>query len=157
MAEEVIRHYNIVLAEDDEDDRTFFQDAISIIHPHATVNIANDGEKLLNYLDSVSEIPDIIFLDLHMPRINGIECICDIRSKEKFNEVPIVMFTISGTAPDMLESKRCGANVYIKKSGSFNQLVETLRGLLTNDGFKSLLMGRQNYVLGETGSPSNLV
>jgi CheY-like chemotaxis protein len=143
-----VNHYKIVLAEDDEDDRTFFRDAIKKLHPSATVNISNDGEKLLTYLAQLNDdaMPDIIFLDLHMPRINGIQCICEIRANEKFNGIPIVMFTISGLAPDIKETKRCGANMYIKKSGSFALLMETLRQVLTDEGFKSLLMRRQGYL-----------
>jgi DNA-binding NarL/FixJ family response regulator len=133
------KHYRIVLADDDEDDRSFFRDAVNQLPTPSVLHIFTDGQKLLNYLFEEEELPDIIFLDLHMPKKDGIECIREIRKQARFNEVPIVMFTLAGQAPYTKDPKQPLANKYIEKTGSFNTLVQTLNGLLSEEGYQALL------------------
>jgi DNA-binding NarL/FixJ family response regulator len=133
------KHYKIVLADDDEDDRSFFRDAINQLSIPAILHIFIDGQKLLNYLFSEEELPDIIFLDLHMPKKDGMECIWEIRKQTRFNNVPIVMFTMAGQAPYMKDPKHPVANKYIEKTGSFTTLVQTVGKLLSEEGYQALL------------------
>ncbi len=141
-----IDQYRIVLAEDDEDDRFLFREALKELNSNAILKIVDDGEKLLEYLSRLpeEELPHIIFLDLHLPRKNGIQCIRELRGNRTFNAIPIIMFTNSGLSPDVEASTKLGANMYIRKSDSFATFVSTLRGLLTDDGFKYLLRRREN-------------
>jgi CheY-like chemotaxis protein len=141
------KHYKIVLADDDEDDRSFFRDAVNQLPAPSTLHIFNDGQKLLNYLFEEEELPDIIFLDLHMPKKDGMECVREIRSQARFNEVPIVMFTLAGQAPIMKDPNQPSANKFIEKTGSFNTLVQTLGDLLSEEGFQALKPQRRDQAI----------
>jgi CheY-like chemotaxis protein len=132
------KNYNIVLADDDEDDRSFFSDAVRQLSVPAALHVFTDGQKLLNHLFNEEELPDIIFLDLHMPKKDGMECIREIRKQARFNEVPIVMFTMEGQPPYMKDPKQPVANKYIEKTSSFTSLVQTLDKLLSKEGYQAL-------------------
>ena len=74
-------YIHIILADDDEDDRLFFTDAFSELKINTKVNTYNDGVELMNYLNSDDAIlPQVLFLDLNMPKKNGIECLHEIKS-----------------------------------------------------------------------------
>jgi len=134
-----LNHLNIILADDDEDDRSLFRDAIKKLQISSDLHMLNDGEKLMTYLCAPAVIiPDIIFLDLHMPRKNGIQCIHEIRELTKYNQVPIVMFTLSGLPPHSSEPDAISTNLYVKKADTFPALISLLAGILIEDGKKAL-------------------
>lgn len=77
------RSKNIYLADDDEDDRSFFQDALKEVCEEYTLTTAADGRELMNILYTPPvRLPDIIFLDLNMPAKNGFECLAEIKNKK---------------------------------------------------------------------------
>jgi CheY-like chemotaxis protein len=135
------KQYRIVLAEDDEDDRFLFNQAVSQVKADVSLKMVDNGEKLLEYLSRLEpeDLPHMIFLDLHLPKRNGIQCIRELRSNRAFNSIPIIMFTTSGQSPDVEASTKFGANMYIRKYDNFATLVNTLNGLLTDEGFRFLL------------------
>ena len=76
---------NILLADDDQDDRILFQDALSEIQIPSSLSFATNGEELIKLLKkNASNLPDILFLDLNMPLKTGSECLTDIRNCELF-------------------------------------------------------------------------
>lgn len=128
----------IVLIDDDEDDRDFFKTAIDCINPQLSVLSLVDGVCLTEYLrDNVNQIPDLLFLDINMPRKNGFECLEDIRSKYNTSELPIIMYSTSESDYDILNSKNLGANLYIKKPSDFTTLKEVLSKVLNIDWSKN--------------------
>ncbi len=122
----------IILADDDADDRFFFRELLSEITFQIELKEYEDGDQLLNDLNALPDPPPpaIIFLDINMPRKTGIECLKDLRSTNKFCKIPIVMFTTSTNKKDIEETKACGANLFIRKAYSFQEGVDTLRGVL---------------------------
>ena len=82
---------NLVLADDDEDDRDMLKEVLHEIAPHVTVTPACNGQQLMTFLNNSSTVPDIIFLDLNMPLKNGQECLTEIRANKKFKAVPVFM------------------------------------------------------------------
>jgi CheY-like chemotaxis protein len=143
-----IHTYRLVLAEDDTDDSYLFSQALNESRHEANLKIVRDGEKLLEYLSKLpeEELPHLIFLDLHLPRKNGIQCIKELRSDKRYNAIPIIMFTSSGLPPDIEASAKYGANMYIRKSDNFKTFVNTLDGLLTDNGYEYLLMQQSNKI-----------
>mgnify|MGYP000394968009 CR=1 FL=1 len=141
--------YRIVLAEDDEDDRFLFRQAVGQLKAEVNLRIMDNGEKLLEYLSRLEpeDLPHMIFLDLHLPKKNGIQCIRELRSNRKYNNIPIIMFTTSGLPPDVEASAKLGANMYIRKYDNFNTLVKTLNDLLTDEGYRFLLQQRRSEEL----------
>jgi CheY-like chemotaxis protein len=71
---------NILLADDDTDDCVFFKDAITELSNTTQLTAVHDGDQLMNYLtDNLENLPHVLFLDLNMPRKNGLECLSEIR------------------------------------------------------------------------------
>lgn len=119
--------YLILLADDDEGDRTIFIEAFSEIKIKTTVRTVNDGEELMKWLnDEGNPLPHFLFLDLNMPRKNGLDCLREIRSIEKLKDIFIAIYSTSGNEKDVDETFALGANVYITKPSDFNELKQIL-------------------------------
>ena len=117
----------IFLVDDDEDDRFLFLDAVTDMRNELDVREFADGETLLATLSNTTTPPDAIFLDLNLPKRNGIECLDYLRTAlgDKLTKVFIIS-TSSSTL--MIETTRNkGANLYIRKSENFNQLQDMIR------------------------------
>src|SRR6476659_2508685 len=89
-------HHNLLLADDDIDDCTFFEDALKELPISATLSTVNDGAQLMNFLSMESDNPpDVLFLDLNMPRKSGFECLSEIKSIDKLKDLPVIIFSTS--------------------------------------------------------------
>jgi CheY-like chemotaxis protein len=125
---------NVVLADDDVDDQILFQDAVSESEIPVKLKTVSDGQMLMKFLDGVSEnIPDVIFLDLNMPCMNGFECLDLIRNTKELSDIPIVIFSTSVNKTDIISTYNKGANLYFPKPYSFEHLVVSLRKLFSMD------------------------
>src|SRR4029453_2643822 len=123
---------HILLADDDEDDRMIFKDALDAVKVKSKVTLVNDGVQLMDYLQNVDgDLPHIVFLDLNMPRKSGIECLLEIRSDRKLKNLSIAIYSTSASEVDIEDTFVKGANVYIKKPNDFNTLVKILQEVLT--------------------------
>ncbi|MBK9401420.1 MAG: response regulator [Bacteroidetes bacterium] len=124
MSNEPLR---ILLADDDEADRLLFKEAISELKIKTVVQSVNDGIDLMEALAVENQpLPQLLFLDLNMPRKDGMECLKEIRANDKYNDISIAIFSTSGTDVDMEETFLNGANVYIHKPNDFGSLKKLL-------------------------------
>jgi len=129
---------NILLADDDMDDRFFFDKALQEI-PVATIfKTVSNGEQLMEYLfEKVTDLPDVLFLDLSMPRKTGYECLVEIKENESLKTLPVIMFTTSFTHSIDFEDNlkktlsQMGAQDYIRKIGGFEELKSVIHQTLT--------------------------
>ncbi len=121
---------NIILVDDDADDRDFFLEALSFIHPLREIKPRRDGEELMEYLATASKVPDVIFLDMNMSRKNGKECLRELCASKEFQATPIVIFTTSLNPIDVQETFMEGACFFKRKPNSFEELKEILHNLL---------------------------
>ena len=105
----------ILLTDDDEDDREFFGQAIADLDLNYPVEFCKNGVELLDRLyDKSTDIPDIIFLDLNMPKLSGIETLKKIREDERFKNIPVIAIYSTSTAIDSIKGTfGLGANVYL--------------------------------------------
>lgn len=116
-----------MLADDDEDDRLFFEEAFEEVKIKYRISTFNDGEQLMEHLyDAENPLPDIIFLDLNMPRKSGIECLKEIRADERLKRISVAIYSTSSSEQDIEDTFVSGANVYIKKPNDFNMLKKIL-------------------------------
>lgn len=129
---------NILLADDDRDDRAFFEKALLEISIATHLTTVNDGEQLMEYLtENKDQLPDILFLDLSMPRKTGYECLAEITGDKNFTGLYIVMLTTSFTRGIDFEYNlvntllKMGAQDYIRKPGSFEELKKVIKDILT--------------------------
>jgi len=139
----------IILADDDEDDRLFFTDAFSELKIKTKVDTFKDGVELMNYLnDPEAILPNVLFLDLNMPKKNGIECLHEIKSNDRFKDIAIAIYSTSSSEEDIEETFVCGANIYIKKPSDFNTLKKVLSDVVTiNWQYHTSGLNKDNFLL----------
>ena len=139
----------ILLADDDEDDCILFEDALKEICPHrSNLTTANDGLRLMQLLGAPVPIsPDIIFLDLNMPVKNGFQCLSEIRKNDELKAIPIVIFSTTTQKEAIDKVYQDGANLYIRKPGSFAKLKNVIERVLSMDWRGGLPTSKENFVL----------
>ena len=119
---------NILLADDDNDDRFFFAKALQALSIPTKLTTVNDGEKLLCYLEKNSnKLPDILFLDLNMPKSDGLDVLRLIRKTPRLARVPVGVLTGSSATHDRQRASMSGAACYIEKPISYDEFIETVR------------------------------
>jgi len=127
----------ILLADDDKDDLFLFREALSELPISTHLETVHDGEQLMNYLsEKENELPNVLFLDLNMPRKNGFECLTEIKNNDKLKELNVVMFSTSYPRDSHYESDiikmlfKIGAQNYIRKPGNFSELKDAINNIL---------------------------
>ncbi len=142
-------YIHIILADDDEDDRLFFTDAFDELKINTKVNTFNDGVELMTYLNKPDAIlPNVLFLDLNMPRKNGIECLDEIKNDERFSDIAIAIFSTSSSEEHIEETFIRGANIYIKKPSDFATLKKVLSDVVTiNWQYHTSGLNKDNFLL----------
>jgi CheY-like chemotaxis protein len=142
-------YIHIILADDDEDDRLFFTDAFGELKINTKVNTFNDGVELMNYLNQPDAIlPNVLFLDLNMPRKNGIECLDEIKKDNRFDDIAIAIFSTSSSEEHVEETFIRGANIYIKKPSDFATLKKVLSDVVTiNWQYHTSGLNKDNFLL----------
>ena len=123
----------ILLADDDKDDCYLFREALSELPVNALLETVSDGEELLKYLqDHGKNHPDVIFLDLNMPKKNGFECLTEIKINDEWKEIPVIMFSTSYPRDAHYEQDMMkvlysiGAKDYVRKPASFPELKKVI-------------------------------
>ena len=123
---------HILLADDDQDDCEFFQEALAGIPINTQLNIVNNGALLMEWLAKhPSVLPDFLFLDLNMPRKNGLECLKEIRQIHHLQSLSIIILaaTVIPTLLDELFTN--GVLYYVKKPDSFEALTQIIQQVLS--------------------------
>ena|SRR5688572_24786511 len=122
---------NIFLADDDEDDRFIFKEALQEIQVPTSLFTANDGEQLMTALNALKgSLPDVLFLDLNMPRKNGFQCLSEIRQNRNLRTLKTVIFSTS-YEPEVIELLfKTGADHFIRKPTEFSELKKVIENVL---------------------------
>ena len=118
-----LKQLNILLADDDTDDCLFFKDALEGLSIAVMFTALHNGEQLMQHLNNqTNKLPDIIFLDLNMPRKNGFECLSEIKLNQKLKQLPVIIFSTSLEQEVVSLLYKNGAQYYIRKPAAFSQL-----------------------------------
>ncbi|WP_439134990.1 response regulator [Pseudomaricurvus sp.] len=131
------KYINILMADDDKDDQLLTRDALLESHVRSTLEIVDDGIELLEYLNGEGKFasrditvqPDLILLDLNMPRMDGRQALAAIKAHPILRRIPVVILTTSKADDDMLTSYDLGAASYLSKPVTFDGLVELMKAL----------------------------
>jgi len=124
----------ILLADDDADDRMFFEDAIHELKLNLDFRTVKDGMELMDYLHGSGIIlPQILFLDLNMPFKNGFQCLDEIRSTKAFDDMFIILYSTTARPSDIDAAFEKGASMFIQKPNSYSDLKQILRKVFTTD------------------------
>ena len=125
----------ILLVEDSEDDILLLERALRNARLANPLKVVKDGEEAIKYLSGDSAYADrtrypfpfLILLDLRLPRLSGFEVLAWIRDQPDFAELIVVVLTNSDHVPDVSQARDLGANSYLVKPGSFEELVEMVK------------------------------
>lgn len=129
---------NILLADDDMDDRYFFKLALKDIPIPTQVETVNDGEKLMVYLmQNIAKLPDVLFLDLNMPRKDGWECLIEIKANDMLKQIPVVIYSTSLNEEVAEVVYKNGAHYYIRKAdlGEIKKVIQRVLTLMKENNF----------------------
>jgi len=138
----------IVLADDDEDDREIFKLAISKVKVNSDLTLCKNGLELIKHLRNPDILlPNIIFLDLNMPGMNGLEALQEIKKDPGLKGITIVIYSTSSSEKDIEVTFLEGANIYIKKPSSFEDLKKILDKVMTIDWqYHTSILNRDNFL-----------
>jgi CheY-like chemotaxis protein len=125
-----MRLQSIVLVDDDKDDHEIFKSAWAVVDRSIDILWFDNGEKALQALSQMNNPPDIIFLDLNMPRFNGIEVLEVLKTTTKLSSIPVIIYTTSFDSKVRDECFNLGAAEIMEKPSDFNSLCEKLESVL---------------------------
>ncbi len=117
------------VVDDDEDDRLFISSAFEDVQQPIRVLTLTDGDQLLPKLATCKQLPQLILLDINMSRQNGFDTLKQLRDTPTFAHLPVVMLTTSSDKSDIQRSLALGANQFMTKPASYNQLVTLVKEL----------------------------
>ncbi|MBC9910374.1 response regulator [Chitinophaga varians] len=123
------KYSSVLLIDDDVDDRMIFGDVLKELVPDIIYNEAINGEDALARLEE-GLVPDLIFLDLNMPRVDGKQFLAELRQIEHLRHIPVIIYTTSSHESDKKETRALGASYFITKPNSLHELNQLLKGIL---------------------------
>lgn len=136
-----MKSLKILLIEDDMIEVMKLNRVSSSLDLNHTIIEANNGEEALEILEKKDNLPDIILLDLNMPKINGIEFLKILKNDERLKYIPTIILTTSNNQRDLLECYKAGIAGYVLKPLKYEQYVEKIKKLLTYWSMNELIMG----------------
>jgi len=142
-----MKSIDILLADDDKDDRLIFKDALAELSIATKLTMVNNGEQLMEYLSITETLPDVLFLDVNMPRKNGMECLVEIKRHALLKKLPVIIYSTSYDREKADQFYNNGAQHFICKPADYNELKDVIyRALsfLQETNSKSL---KENFVI----------
>ena len=123
-------YQNILHIDDDSDDQELFLTAISQVSPDFNCVALSDATEALHQLKEKTITPDVIFLDLNMPVMNGEQFLVEIKKDEALKNIPVIIFSTSSQPHTIKLTKELGASDFITKPDRYQELVKLLRSFL---------------------------
>jgi CheY-like chemotaxis protein len=127
MFTEDARPYHVLLVEDDLEDRLLIEEALSAEGQTRSIVQASDGLAALEHLRSAQRHPDLIVLDLNMPRMGGVELLGILKTDEQLRVIPVVVLTTSSAPDDISAAYDAHANAYVIKPSDFDEFTQAVR------------------------------
>jgi len=119
-----------MIVDDDRDDIDLFMEAVFELDPNIKCTCANDGCAALEIIQKIdSQLPDYIFLDLNMPRMNGKVFLAEMKKSERLKDIPVIIYTTSRSEEDIAETRCLGADYFLTKPSRFADLKDVLNYL----------------------------
>jgi len=128
------KEIRILLVEDNEGDIILTLEALKEARIGNMIDVVRDGDEALRFLGKEGdfenqETPDLILLDINLPKVDGIEVLTIIKKDERLKIIPVVMLTTSDSEKDIMESYQCHANCYITKPVNFVNFMEVIQAI----------------------------
>lgn len=119
-----------MIVDDDDDDIELFCEAVKDVDERIDCVCASNGEEALNKLNNGEILPDFIFLDLNMPRLNGKQCLKKLKNNLKLRNIPVIIYSTSKLKEDVEETKQLGAASFLTKPNKVNDLRKAISSIL---------------------------
>jgi CheY-like chemotaxis protein len=141
--------FNILLADDDADDCLFFKEALEELPVSTQLTTVYDGEQLMQQLtQNTGELPNVVFLDINMPRKKGCQCLFEIKRDDKLKLLPVVIFSTSFDREMVNEMYENGAHYYLRKPNNFSKLKQVISQALSNiEKFNFAQPPKDNFII----------
>jgi CheY-like chemotaxis protein len=123
-----------MLIDDDPDDQLFFRDAVYTVRPDLQCELASSCYEALKQLETAT--PDLIFMDLNMPVMNGFDCLDYLKKKSELRDIPVIIFTTSKNMNDINRTRQFGARWFMTKPDDFNVLCKKLNRIIQKASFE---------------------
>ena len=118
---------HILLVEDNEGDIILTREALKEGKIKNEISVARDGEEALAFLKEAALLPDLVLLDINLPRMNGLELLTIIKQDEDLKKIPVIMLTTSVSEKDIFESYTNYANCFISKPVNLPQFMDVVK------------------------------
>jgi CheY-like chemotaxis protein len=141
----------ILFVDDDADDRLMFIESMELIAPHINCLIAKNGLDALTKIKGIeSELPELIFLDLNMPLLDGWGCLAELKANEKYSGIPVIMYSTSSYMEDIERALQNGALCFFTKPLVFKGLQKNLSIIMNHLESNTLELLRGTSIANET-------
>lgn len=126
------------IVDDDIDDQDLFIEAVSEVDDSIECLSASDCEEALDLLKNKKiGMPDMIFLDLNMPRLNGKQCLAELKKEAHLADIPVIIYSTSSEKRDIEETSRLGAAHFLTKPNKFEELCKAISFVVSKDWSKA--------------------
>jgi len=139
------RHKKVLMVDDDADDQLLFANAMQEIDATMHYEIANNGIEALEKLKTF--VPDVIFLDLNMPMMNGMECLAALKKNKMLAQIPVIIFTTTNDKISIATAKEMGATAFFHKPIEFNRLREKLLDLFLYNAGNNTSFSSESFII----------
>lgn len=128
------REVDILLVDDNLGDVLLTKEALKGAQVRSTVSVANDGVEAMQFLKREGKFenaprPDLVFLDLNMPKKNGAEVLAEMKGDSSLRLIPVVILTSSDADDDVLKAYRLHANCYVTKPADLDQMIKAVQAI----------------------------
>ena len=125
-----MQYHNVLLIDDDEDDQEIFVSAVKQVAASVVCDCFDNATKALQDLTAGILIPDVIFLDLNMPGMNGQQFLVEIKKRSDLSNIPVIIFSTSSQPNTIQLMMSLGAHDFITKPSDYDKLLNILKPLL---------------------------
>jgi CheY-like chemotaxis protein len=145
----ISKNLNILLADDDPTDCLLFKDALEELPVSAHLTVVHNGEQVIEVLTKKgNKLPDVLFLDINMPRKNGFATLGEIKRNKRLEKLPVIIFSISSELESLKRVYSDAAHYYICKPDDFSELKKVICEALTLISQKSISLPlKENFMI----------
>lgn len=122
-----------LLVDDDSDDQEIFVAAATEVNPTTICQVASDAEDALKLLNATSELPDLIFLDINMPKMDGFEVLVHLKRDQRLRSIPVIFYSTTNDESQVAKATKLGASGFVTKTNHYDSLCKILRHFLPDE------------------------
>ncbi|HEX8039222.1 MAG TPA: response regulator [Chryseosolibacter sp.] len=124
---------NCLLIDDDSDDQEIFITAAAEVNPTIICQVVSDGNDALKLLNETSELPDLIFLDINLPKMDGFEILIHLKRNQRLRGIPVIVYSTTRDESQIAKAVKLGASGFVTKAAHYHSLCKILQHFLLDE------------------------